>query len=107
MAGMKVTLDAALRARDVSRPSGAQEEQAELDWPAGRTVRRRPTRPRPDDRERRKPSDQLAERPEPQSSEPQSSEPQSSEPPEAPPGDLPVALITRRQRRRTRAGQPG
>jgi hypothetical protein len=101
MAGMKVTLDAALRARDVSRPSGAQEEQAELDWPAGRITRRRPTRPRPDDREQRKPSDQLAERP-----KPQPSEPRPSEPPEAPAGDSPLALITRRQRRRTRAGQP-
>jgi hypothetical protein len=31
MAGLKVTLDAAMRARDVSEPSAAQEAQAELD----------------------------------------------------------------------------
>jgi hypothetical protein len=40
MAGLKVTLDAAMRARDVSEPSAAQERQAELDLPAIVSVRR-------------------------------------------------------------------
>jgi hypothetical protein len=31
MAGMKITVDAAMRARDVSRPTGLQEEAAEAE----------------------------------------------------------------------------
>jgi hypothetical protein len=97
MAGMKVTLDAALRARDVSRPSGADEEQAELDWPTRRSTRRRPPGQRPDGLERRERSDQLDGQP------------------EAPVRELPLAPATvsvppvttqQRARQRTRAGQP-
>jgi hypothetical protein len=47
MAGLKVTLDAAMRARDVSEPSAAQEAQAELDLPAVVSVRRAVPAPRP------------------------------------------------------------
>jgi hypothetical protein len=42
MAGLKVTLDAALRARDVSRPTAAQESEAELALPDRLAVRRPP-----------------------------------------------------------------
>jgi hypothetical protein len=40
MAGLKVTLDAALRARDVSRPTAAQEAEAERALPDRLAVRR-------------------------------------------------------------------
>jgi hypothetical protein len=42
MAGLKVTLDAALRARDVSRPTPADEETAERALPEQLAMRRRP-----------------------------------------------------------------
>lgn len=45
MAGLKVTLDAAMRARDVSEPSAAHERQAELELPA--IVSMRPAVPAP------------------------------------------------------------
>ena len=41
MAGMKISLDAALRARDVSRPTVADEARAEIDPPAPRTSQAR------------------------------------------------------------------
>jgi hypothetical protein len=41
MAGMKISLDAALRARDVSRPTVADEARAELDPPAPRASQAR------------------------------------------------------------------
>jgi hypothetical protein len=42
MAGLKVTLDAAMRARDVSRPTAAQESDAELALPDRLAARRPP-----------------------------------------------------------------
>lgn len=42
MAGLKVTLDAALRARDVSRPGPVHEEAAARALPEQLAVRRRP-----------------------------------------------------------------
>jgi hypothetical protein len=105
MAGMKVTLDAALRARDVSRPSGADEEQADLEWQARRSARRRPSRPRPEEPERREP-----ERREPERHEPKA---QLAGQPEVPDDALPLRIVTgapvaaqHRARRRTRAGEP-
>ena len=41
MAGLKVTLDAAMRARDVSEPTAAQYAQAELDLPDTLSLHRR------------------------------------------------------------------
>ena len=55
MPGMKITLNAAMRARDVSRPRPEQEaaaEQAANDQPSARP---RPPRPEPSDRHRRPP----------------------------------------------------
>src|SRR5215469_4368986 len=43
MAGMKISVDAAMRARDVSRPSAAQEAEAELSSPPGRPRADRPS----------------------------------------------------------------
>jgi hypothetical protein len=100
MAGMKVTLDAALRARDVSRPSGADEEQADLDWQTRRGARRQPPRPRPQEPERHEP-----ERREPSA--------QLAGQPGAPDDGLPLTIVPgvpvtaeHRARRRTRAGEP-
>jgi hypothetical protein len=46
MAGMKITVDAAMRARDVSRPTGLQEEAAEAGPDPVRPARpARPARP--------------------------------------------------------------
>jgi hypothetical protein len=46
MAGMKITVDAAMRARDVSRPTGLQEEAAEAEPdPARPASSARPARP--------------------------------------------------------------
>jgi len=49
MAGLKVTLDAAMRARDVSRPTATQESDAELALPERLAARRAPAGSRPPD----------------------------------------------------------
>jgi ribonuclease E len=46
MAGLKVTLDAAMRARDVSEPTAAQNAQAEIDLPDTLSLHREVPAPR-------------------------------------------------------------
>jgi hypothetical protein len=97
MAGMKVTLDAALRARDVSRPTPGQEAQAERELPE-RLAGRRPG-PTPPETPGSQPVDGTASKPRP---------PRPTRPPGTPAGraDTPAAATVEQPSGRPRPHPP-